>query len=204
MTGEKKDFSGKVVDRVVDGGYFENDGLATVADVAAALKGWKLHPVVIRVTNEPVKLVEQDNQLGTGRPPRPDDKELAPFDDAVSIFRALTATRSGHEDGHAAYLKSVVGDNGLYEVGVYALAQTKNQEANPFCRRTPLPQASMGQVSMSWWMSQPLQAYLDAQLCVNANWAQLKCELEKGRVGPGAPCPVLTAEDYGLEKQQKK
>lgn len=201
VSAPKADYTGDVVDRVVDGGYFENDGLATIADVAAALKAWKLEPVVIRVTNEPVQLVEENDQLGPGRPPRPDDEELAPFDDAVSIFRALNATRSGHEDGHTAYVKSVVGDDRLYEVGVYKLEQS-NQKSNPFCRQKQLPNASMGQVSMSWWMSQPVQAYLDAQLCVSANWERLECELREGRVATGGQCVQRKAEDLGLAKQK--
>jgi hypothetical protein len=33
-------------------------------------------------------------------------------------------------------------------------------------------------VSMSWWMSQPVQAYLDGQLCVPENWTRLDCALK--------------------------
>jgi hypothetical protein len=43
----------------------------------------------------------------------------------------------------------------------------------------------MEHVSMSWWMPQPVQAYLDAQLCLPANWKRLECELREGRTTPG-------------------
>jgi hypothetical protein len=33
-------------------------------------------------------------------------------------------------------------------------------------------------VSMSWWMSQPVQAYLDGQLCVPQNWDPLNTALK--------------------------
>jgi hypothetical protein len=47
----------------------------------------------------------------------------------------------------------------------------------------------MENVSMSWWMSQPVQAYLDAQLCLPANWKRLDCELREGRTAAGGDCP---------------
>jgi hypothetical protein len=51
------------------------------------------------------------------------------------------------------------------------------------------------------WMSQSVQAYLDAQLCVKANWERLECELRKGRSAKGADCidepPVPEAEARG-------
>jgi hypothetical protein len=48
--------------------------------------------------------------------------------------------------------------------------------------------AKMEFVSMSWWMSQRVQAYLDAQLCLPANWQRLECELREGRTAKGGDC----------------
>ena len=94
-------------DLIVDGGYFENDGLATIADVVIALRQrFRLDPVVIRITNEPVSL--QDHSLGCDRPPFPEPAQRTPFADYSSIFRALTSTRSGHEDAYESHLKSVL------------------------------------------------------------------------------------------------
>jgi hypothetical protein len=50
--GAVRNLSNRVVDQVVDGGYFENDGLATALDIAKALKDFDLKPLVIRITNE--------------------------------------------------------------------------------------------------------------------------------------------------------
>lgn len=202
--GNLRALTGNRIDSVVDGGYFENDGLATIADVAAALRAdFHLDPVVIRIVNEPSQAANEDHSLGKDRPPMPDEAERTPFDDIGSIFRALTATRSGHEDGHEAYLKSVLTNpDRLYDVGVYPLALEDPQmpspkqmlvpQANPLCRRTVTTKAAMEFVSMSWWMSHPVQAYLDAQLCVRANWERLACELREGRAGAaGATCEPL-------------
>jgi hypothetical protein len=209
--GNLRDRNNDVVDRIVDGGYFENDGLATAADIAEALKHeqFGLQPVIIRVVNEPVR--PETRILGPDRPLIPDEEERAPFDGITSIFRALTATRSGHEEGHAAYAKSAVGEHRLYEIRVYKLeppqSAARDQEKtmplreNPLCRQVIKTKAKMGHVSMSWWMSQSVQAYLDAQLCVKANWGRLECELREGRSAKGEDCiaepPVQEAEARG-------
>lgn len=188
--------SDRVVDRLVDGGYFENDGLATIADVAAALQDddYKLRPIVIRIRNEPTPILEKKEldrrTLGDERPLLPNDGEVAALEGVASIFRTLTATRSGHEDGHAAYLQSVVGSDRVFEIGVLPLEPPAPQadakqmappRENPLCRGMVKTRAVLEQVSMSWWMSQPVQAYLDAQLCVRQNWERLERELRDGR-----------------------
>jgi hypothetical protein len=180
--GLLRDGSGNVVDRIVDGGYFENDGLATAADLAAALKDvYGLLPIVIRILNEPVKPGDGDGRLGPHRPAVPDDDERALFDVYASIFRTLVATRSGHEDGHAEYLVNVLGKTGeqksdrLVEIKVYPL----EEGTGPLCRQLIRGQPYLKTVSMSWWMSQPVQAYLDGQLCVRANSVRLECTLRR-------------------------
>jgi hypothetical protein len=196
-----------IVDQLVDGGYFENDGLATVADVAQALKDYQLQPVVIRVVNDP-KPLHDDRQLAPGRPPRPHNDGRTPFEGVASIFRALTATRSGHEDGHEAYLKQVLGQNDerIYPINVYHLSpdkltnpklddnSAKSRLTSGLCRSRVNQSGYMEFVSMSWWMSQPVQAYLDAQLCIGANLDRLVCELQHGQSADGALCKSSQAE----------
>jgi hypothetical protein len=184
--GILRDHTGCERDLIVDGGYFENDGLATLADVVIALRqGFNLDPIVIRITNEPASL--QDRSLGADRLPLPERAERTPFADYSSIFQALTATRSGHEDAYEAYLKSVLaGPDRFFEVGAYPLAKTPlpykangSSIVNPFCRTNVGESARLENVSMSWWLSHPVQAYLDAQLCVRENWERLECELRR-------------------------
>ena len=182
------DHSGKEVDQIVDGGYFENDGLATLIEVVRALQNHKLIPVVVRVVNEPGK-PDDPAADPTRPPPQPKAGERGLFDDYIAIARALNATRQGHEDQAAASLRESLGEpSRLYEIGVYeflapdpksASQVSMSPQNNPVCRREVKGAANMGQVSMSWWMSQPVQAYLDAQLCLPANWARLACELRR-------------------------
>ena len=198
------DLDGKVVDSIVDGGYFENDGLATAADIVRELQKKELQPIVIRIVNEPdPKLDVQPMQTSDGPtayagpsqplkvstqsqsnrlvrdgepelmfPPLP-QAERGLFDSFTSIGRALYATRSGHEDGHLDYLRGTLAGP-LTRIGVDvidpAITTSLAPEASPaekrlFCRSPVKTATSMAFVSMSWWLSQPVQAYLDAQLC---------------------------------------
>jgi hypothetical protein len=198
------DLDGKIVDSVVDGGYFENDGLATAADIVRELQTKGLQPIVIRIVNEPdPKLDLQPAQITGGAtayggapqplkvstqsesnrlvrdgepelmfPPLP-QAERGLFDSLTSIGRALYATRSGHEDGHLDYLRGTLAGP-LTRIGVDvidpAITTSLAPEPSPaektlFCRSPLKTVTSMEFVSMSWWLSQPVQAYLDAQLC---------------------------------------
>ena len=109
----------------------------------------------------------QDNQPDLWLP-KAEDKSL--FESFTIIGRALYDTRSGHELGDTEYAKSVVGPDRLFLVTVRNL----DSQGGILCRQSaPTPisgvklAAGMKDVSMSWWMSQPEQAFLDAQLCLS-------------------------------------
>jgi hypothetical protein len=184
--GNFRDQRGDRADEVVDGGYFENDGLATIGDVAAALKQYDLDPVVVRITNEPA---ETATKADNARPPRAVDVgDRTLFDDFISIARTLVSTRAGQLDGHEAYVKSIItNETRLIRVGVYEQLEIADMPTpdNPLCRWEPYSSQPPGMknVSMSWWMSHPVQAYIDAQLCKRENWKNLLCELRNGKAG---------------------
>jgi hypothetical protein len=163
----------EIVDSVVDGGYFENGGLATAADIVRELQKAGMAPIVIQIGNDPVDLaLPRPGQIGAkgqvdARPPIATSQERSLFDEYTSIGRALYATRSGHEDGHLDYLRQTLGGEpvqiGLHEIP--APTTDARSKARPLCRSPVAKKTSMKTVSMSWWLSQPVQAYLDAQLC---------------------------------------
>jgi hypothetical protein len=196
-----RDLDGNIVDSVVDGGYFENDGLATAADIVRELQEDGLQPIVIRIVNQPDSKVDDALKLGGGarqtqqaqkadalalsglvrrdgedeliRPALPPVEERTLFDVYTSIGRALYATRSGHEEGHLAYLRGTL-TGPLVRIGVDGIAAPDparpdsdglRAAKDAFCRSPVKTATTMDFVSMSWWMSQPVQAYLDAQLC---------------------------------------
>ncbi|HEV7602762.1 MAG TPA: hypothetical protein VGO49_21225 [Bradyrhizobium sp.] len=192
--GVIRDLNDNIADSVVDGGYFENEGLATAADIVGELQNFGLHPVVIRIVNEPDEKIDDLRMLGgtgqeqqnyqqrtlTGvtrrdgedqliRPPLPKPGKRAPFDVYTSIGRALYATRSGHEEGHLAYLRDRL-RGPLVRIGVNSIDGSASPALSPqarklFCRSPVQRDTTMDVVSMSWWMSQSVQVYLDAQLC---------------------------------------
>jgi hypothetical protein len=169
----------KVADRVVDGGYFDDAGLATAADIVATLKGFGLDPVVIEITNHPVAVAQHQPAPGLRmnvnrpdndpyRPPLPKPIEgRSWFDTYTSIATAINATRSGHSDGYERYLEDVLNHKPcrLFRVEVQAVQAS----ASPFCRSGRSSAANMDEVSISWWMSQPMQSFLDRQLCRKPN-----------------------------------
>jgi hypothetical protein len=175
----RENASNTIIDGIVDGGYFENDGLATLADIVTALKTTNLDPIAIRIVNEPEN-APSPHQLGAKRPDLPKTGERALFDVYTSALSALYATRSGHEDGHAAYLYQTIGNSAsVIEIGVYPPKASSENVPRALCRRKVDGDIKMEVVSMSWWMSQPVQAYLDAQLCDARNWKPLVCRLKK-------------------------
>jgi hypothetical protein len=181
-----RDVDDGFVDSIVDGGYFENGGLATLADIARELRRRDLDPIAVRIVNEPFRLVDRERDLGPGRPELPKPGQRALFDVYTSIAQAIEATRSGHEDGHAAYLEEVLDGSGpVINVGVYSPAPGSR---SALCRESIKTQPLMKVVSMSWWMSQPVQAYLDAQLCAPEN-QMLACalKLKPGQVVKDCP-----------------
>ncbi len=205
--GNFRDPGGMRTDEVVDGGYFENDGLATIGDVAAALRQYHLDPAVIRIVNEPAETSQAAPADAARPPPGGGVDERTWFDDFTSIFRTLVSTRTGHLDGHEAYVKGILtSKERLIRIGVDDTLQTTDMPGggdaeNPLCRwevrarqsgEEPKPTV-MKNVSMSWWMSHPVQAYIDAQLCKRENAQILLCELEGGKQGATKSCPAEVA-----------
>jgi hypothetical protein len=191
------DVNSKIVDSIVDGGYFENDGLATAADVVRELIGRGLQPLVIQTVSEPDEINDVLQARDDKRPPMPKSGERTLFDAYTSIGRALYATRSGQEDGHMEYLRQTLQGRPLISIGVHTIMPG----TGALCRSPVKQKTTMNVVSMSWWMSQPVQAYLDAQMCAPEIDQVLICELKRGINSKGeltgVDCPQQAASRTG-------
>jgi len=150
--GVIRDVDDKLVDDIVDGGYFENGGQATLADIARELKRQGLEPIAVRIVNEPVRKVSPERNLGPDRPELPPPGQRALFDVYTSIAQTIEATRSGHEDGHAAYLKEALdGTGSLINVGDVAAGASLSRRAalrsrkRKACLRAPPQTKAIGQ-----------------------------------------------------------
>jgi hypothetical protein len=54
----------EAADRVVDGGYFENDGVTTAFELARAMVGREMRPIIIHITNDPIGRYDTRNGEG--------------------------------------------------------------------------------------------------------------------------------------------
>ena len=186
MQGE----SGKHGDEVVDGGYFENSGVTTALDIAAALHKLGLTPIVASISNDPSPEVA-DSPSGNSTPPgavapecnnasgwmhlcvgKADDSPWIRSIDVVNApFAALFHTRDGHADEAGKTLAEGLfqwnptnRDAGasFFPIRVYRRGQYGKI---PF---------TMPELSMSWWLSPVVRKALDAQLDNKLNVEQFR------------------------------
>jgi hypothetical protein len=180
--------------RLVDGGYFDNYGALTAFDLADTLR-WEfdLYPFVLLITNDPSDTPTKRVRTHTGAPPGDFRAPRQLFASVASApIDSILAVRSGHGSTALKLLRGLV-DPRIYqskscseEAAAGAQRQQKpNSEANMTCYSEDdglepcyahvavFPQdseaGSVKDVSMSWWLSKPVQNYLDAQLAAKDN-----------------------------------
>lgn len=160
-------------DRIVDGGYYENDGLVTGADIAKALIAVGLRPVIVRVSNDPVAL--QARSTMAWQKPRPTIGPTVPGAQAVVWFQtlgipfqALYKTGEGRGADSATQAVDLVETAGRKELACGKRDCPAHYIHVQVFDTAPIPDvekpARLPKVSMSWWLSQPVQAYLDRQV----------------------------------------
>jgi hypothetical protein len=196
-----------IIDRIVDGGYFESNGALTTIDIADALRRVRLVDVderggvcgdgmsrsgncvskeVVDHELEPANIfvLQISNDPEPGRCVKATDIASNSFDPSATIPMPVTSrwkvfgTLRSIVDGvasarvargtHASEFLSYHSDDD--EKGYFAW----RNEANPgfvhirVCPPGGSPQ-ERSDLSMSWWLSHPVQSYLDEQLCEVGN-----------------------------------
>ncbi len=136
----------KVVDRVVDGGYFENFGAITALELANELKRFRLVPTVILINNEPatsgMQCMTYDSQLAYPKPP-----QEVWFPTIGAPLATVGGTRSARGSHAAVDLCSRL------DTGNFAFVTVEPDKRN-----------QTKALSMSWWLSKYVQKYLDDQV----------------------------------------
>lgn len=176
-------------DRVVDGGYFENAGLTTALDVARALKSEGVTPIVLWVQNDPEGLNSNETlpprAAGT---PKLGRTGVDFWSGLFGLFAApvdtLLATRAGHAAEEAALAQRSLEEMNsrpdpategmtasFFQIGVRVEPTLAGDDPllGPACSKLAGAKLAMAKVSMSWWLSQSVQADLGAQLCDKDN-----------------------------------
>jgi hypothetical protein len=170
-----------VADRLVDGGYFENDGVTTAFQLARALTeiDGDVRPVIVHITNDPVGRYDVRDPQGRvnnlARPPDvPKARPSAFFESVVNPLTALFGTRGGHA---AEAVREVLLHDRMDYVRFQVFDQGPEEGSTP-CdlrnRRESKAGTRIDAVSMSWWLSGAVQEYLDRQLCQSDNGNEYK------------------------------
>lgn len=136
-----------LVDRVVDGGYYENFGALTALELADQLRLLNLDPRIILINNEPaasgMSCITRDSQIALPRPP-----DKITFATLRSPMAALYATGMARGTHAAVDLCSRIGGGDKFA----------------FITVVPDKRDTNATLSMSWWLSKHVQQYLDRQV----------------------------------------
>jgi hypothetical protein len=159
------------MDRIVDGGYFENYGALSAKELAMAIHAYDpiLFPLVIVISNDPDDLLSPDDDA-TRNPAQSksllrDQKTKAqtringaePVTDAVTPLKTVIDARTAHGLLGVAELDSVLRDT-FAPRSCVNLSQIR---VWPELEATASGQSKA--VSMSWWLSAPVQEHLHNQ-----------------------------------------
>jgi hypothetical protein len=159
-----------IVDRIVDGGYFENYGALSAQELALAVHAVQpdLNPLVLVVSNDPDDLLNPDNDSDTAA------KERRRAQRAAQLRKARAAV-NGNEPVSDIVTPVTTIANTRTARGILDVDELRSslREAMPDCdvrmihvRVWPQFQETSNRsraVSMSWWLSTPIQRHLHQQ-----------------------------------------
>jgi hypothetical protein len=167
----------QTADRLVDGGYFENDGVTTAFELARAISeiDTEVRPVIVHITNDPVGRYDARDPQGRidafARPPNmPKARPSEFFESVVNPLTALFGTRGGHAAEAVREVLLARDRMGYFRFQVFD--QGPDEGSTPCDLRNKRGSKSgtrIDSVSMSWWLSGAVQEYLDRQLCQSDN-----------------------------------
>jgi hypothetical protein len=138
--------TGRIVDRLVDGGYFENFGALTATELVHEMKKHWLKPVVVLINSEPTTPNLYCRPADRFVPPAaPQTTWLAAL---TSPFQTVMATRQARGTLAAAALCNEIDDDNRF-----VFVTVGPDFYNP-----------AKDLSMSWWLSKFVQKHLDWEL----------------------------------------
>jgi hypothetical protein len=205
-----RDREAQAIDDAVDGGFFDNSGGVTALEIATALKAadQRLLPFIVQISSEPDWFKYVKDCGGTSQEPdRPRLPDISDFRPIGSLMDLLTvnATRIARSYETILELPQETArlNNGVNSIAQFHICpQPKEQllwesllslgsKSDPQARSLRIRQKTIKEtryksVSLSWWLSPPLQAYLDGQIYAAHNAKQRNCVLDLLRRGPAA------------------
>jgi hypothetical protein len=150
--GAVRNRQNQVIDRIVDGGYIDNYGALTAVELAQAIHAVepKLAPFVLAVSNDP-----------------DEDPDLNPLDVPNGVFlsdiavpvQAVMSARTSHGRLAMGQVEAILDHLAEPVCG----AQTAHVRVWPQFAYTKDEEKISRPVSMSWWLSTPIQVHLHQQ-----------------------------------------
>jgi hypothetical protein len=176
-----------IVDRIVDGGYFENYGALSAKELALAIHAVQpaLAPVVVVITNDPDDFLNPDNTSVT-----PGDKEDLKVQRDRQEKKARAAV-NGDEPLTDVVTPPVTVANTRTAHGILGVDELRSslRDAIPGCKIYMIPMRVWPQpletsnrsraVSMSWWLSTLVQRHLHQQTEFGKNSNQNEPRLDE-------------------------
>jgi hypothetical protein len=195
-----RDRRGQIADSVVDGGFFDNSGIVTALEVAQGVKALdgRLLPFILQVSSEPSWFETSKNCSAGGtysaRPQIPDQADFRPLG-ALTDLLTVNSTRisRGYETILELPRRAKELNGGIPSAAQihvcpqpeesffwnlllkYTSSTEKNEEKAMRILQKAQRQAQYKSISLSWWLSPPLQAYLDGQLYTKHNMDERNC-----------------------------
>jgi hypothetical protein len=153
-----------IVDRIVDGGYFENYGALSAKELALAIHAVQpqLTPLVIVISNDPDDLLDSSDD---STPPATKGQFRQQLSQKLEAKRAEV---SGSElvSDIATPLETIANDRTAHGILAVSQLHAALREALPHCAvliKVRVWSQSGRPLSMSWWESSPVQRQLHRQ-----------------------------------------
>lgn len=207
-----RDRRAEILDSAVDGSYFDNSGIVTALDIADGVKALdkRLLPFILQVSNEPAWFEPSKNCLAEARYPAtpqiPGEASTPPLSSLTDLLTVNSTRisrgyqtilelpqRASHINGgipSAAQIHVCPQPQGSFWS---LLMNYMGEEANAEAMQENTPQhGGYKAVSLSWWLSPPLQAFLDQQIYDPHNLAERNCiiSLLKDDPAGGEVCKI--------------
>ena len=186
------------VDRVVDGGYFENFGAQSALELARAPPLHELKPFILQITNDPsafeyerckdkLSWEEEYHRRAPEPPSEFDDKNLLRWaSDPLGTVLATRTARGTHSTAEALatvtaerYAQIRVCPERIEPNSSLGLMATANRQVRRLLAQAGLAREESERrgksadafkaLSASWWLSAPVQQYLHQQLKADHN-----------------------------------
>jgi hypothetical protein len=189
-----RDRRSQLIDSVVDGGFFDNSGIITALDVARGVKAIdaRIMPFILQISNEPAWFEASKNCAAEGAyPSRPQIPDEAIFRPLSALTDLLTVNSTRISRGYETILELPQRASQL-NGGIPSAAQIhvcpqpeddffghmlfgETEDKSMQMTDKAQQQAQYKSVSLSWWLSPPLQAYLDGQIYNTHNKEERNC-----------------------------